>query len=76
MRTIKEALNEIRHADPGTSITEHMLRRLILDNAIPSVKLGGKHLIDLDKLYDYLSGQDCGEGAAAPSPRIRKIEER
>lgn len=40
MRTIGEAIAEIRQADPGTAFTERALRRLVVSGAVPSVKVG------------------------------------
>ena len=55
MRTINQAITEIKQADPNTAITERAIRRLITTNAVPSIKIGRKYLIDMDVLEGYLS---------------------
>ena len=54
MRGIKQAIEEIKQADPYTALTEKALRRLILTKEIPSVKIGAKYLINMDVLNNYL----------------------
>lgn len=57
MRTAPGALAIIQQEDPGTDVTLHYLRRLIKTGAIPSVPVGKKKLINVDKLIDYLKGE-------------------
>lgn len=54
MRGIKEAVQEIRSADPQTAITEHFLRGLIKTKTIPCVLAGTKQLVNMDILESYL----------------------
>lgn len=44
MRGIKQAIEEIKQADPYTALTEPALRRLIISKEIPSVRVGTKYL--------------------------------
>ncbi len=57
MRGIRQAVEEIKTADPKTALTEKALRRLILSGVLPSVVVGRKYLINLDTLERYLSGE-------------------
>lgn len=58
MRTIKEAMAEIRAHDPETAITENFLKGLCRQG-IASVMVGRKYLINLDLLESYLfKGQE------------------
>ena len=57
MRTAPGALAIIQEEDPGTEVTLHYLRRLIKTGTVPSVPVGRKKLIDVDKLIDYLKGE-------------------
>ena len=57
MRTIKEAIKEIKDYDSRTALTERGLRRLVKENTIPVVDIGNKALIDMENLYAYLSGK-------------------
>ena len=74
MRGIKQAIEEIKQADPYTALTEKALRRLILTKEIPSVKIGAKYLINMDVLNNYLfTGTTESEQITAAG--IRKIAE-
>lgn len=55
MRTIAEAVAEIRAADPDTAITPYRIRQLILCGILPSVRAGNKYLVNLDLLLEYLN---------------------
>jgi len=57
MRTIEKAAAELKAADPETALSEYMLRRLILSGQIPSVKPGGKYLVNMDVLERYLNNE-------------------
>ncbi len=56
MRTIPKAYEEVKIADPNTSLTLRALRRMVNSGEIPCVMVGTKRLIDLDLLFDFLSG--------------------
>ena len=58
MRTIKQAIKEIKESDSKTALTERGLRRLIEEKKIVSTLIGNRNLIDMDQLYDYLSGKN------------------
>ncbi len=55
MRTIKQAIGEIKQYDSQTAFTERALRRLIKENKIPVVYVGNRAMIDMDNLYRFLS---------------------
>ena len=73
MRGIKTALAEVKAADPNTALTERALRRMVLTGTIPSVRVGTKYLISLDRLFGYLGSTSASETAEAPA--IRRIAE-
>lgn len=58
MRTAPGALAIIQQQDPDTAVTLHYLRRLIKTGAIPCVPVGRKKLVNVDKLIDYLEGEE------------------
>ncbi|MBR3753644.1 MAG: hypothetical protein IKK49_00895 [Clostridia bacterium] len=58
MRTINQAIKEIKENDRDTALTERALRRLIKENKIVPIYVGNRALIDMDKLYAYLSGEN------------------
>lgn len=55
MRSITEAYQLLKEEDPGSKITVCMLRRLVADGIIPSVRSGRKILLNYDTLLTYLS---------------------
>lgn len=57
MRTIEQAVAEIRTADPNTALTKTALRRLVVSGAVPSVRVGAKYLLDMAALDSYLAGE-------------------
>lgn len=78
MRTISEAISEIRAADPNSAITPYRIRQLILCGILPSVRAGNKYLINLDYLLDYLKKPQSDRFAQAitenESGHIRRIK--
>ena len=56
MRTIPKAYEEVKRADPNTSLTLRALRRMVKSGEVPCIMVGTKRLVDLDLLFDVLSG--------------------
>lgn len=56
MRTIPKAYEEVKRADPNTSLTLRAFRRMVNSGEVPCVMVGTKRLVDLDLLFDILSG--------------------
>lgn len=54
MRTVDEAVTEIKRADPNTCVTGSMLRRWQREGKLPYITVGKKHLINLDTLIQIL----------------------
>lgn len=57
MRTIKQAIAELKEADSSTAFTESALRRAITSGDIPHIRAGNKILVNLDTVESYLSGE-------------------
>lgn len=78
MRTISEAVSEIKAADPNTGVTPYRVRQLILSGVLPSVRAGNKYLIDLDVLIEYLKNPQSDRFVQAitenESGHIRRIK--
>ncbi|MCL1986687.1 MAG: helix-turn-helix domain-containing protein [Firmicutes bacterium] len=55
MRTIPEAIKELKTLDPNNSLTQSILYRLTKSGELPSVKVGQKTLVDIDVLISYLT---------------------
>ena len=73
MRTAPEAIAEIKAVDPKTALTERALRRMINSGELPSVNVGNKKLVNLDKLFEYLNGECFDLSASSPQSKIRRI---
>ena len=74
MRGIRQAVLEIKSADPHTALTERAVRRMVADGTIPAVRVGRKYLINMDVLHNYLTNGTAGEPLQA-APGIRRIRE-
>ena len=77
MRTIAEAIQEVKKADPQTAFTQTALRRMIKIGELPSFKAGTKYLVNLDILFDYLNNPLSMQPMQIPTASgIRPIKER
>ena len=60
IRTIQAAYEEIKRADPGTSLSPSAVRRAVTSGEIPSRRVGSnggyKYMVDLDKVIEYFCG--------------------
>lgn len=54
MRTLPEAINEIKTLDPDTALTLTALRRMVKTGTIPYISVASKKLICLDALLEKL----------------------
>ncbi len=57
-RIICKVSKEIKESDSNTALTERGLSRLVEEKKIVSTIIGNRNLIDMDQLYDYLSGKN------------------
>lgn len=53
MRTLQQAVNEIKKVDPGTGVTYCALRNAVIKGLIPHVNVGSKRLVNMDDIYKY-----------------------
>lgn len=68
MRTLDEAIAELKQLDPHTAVSKYFIRRLALSGAIPTVMCGRKRLINLDGLIAYLNSDHAeDEQTTAPT---------
>ncbi len=58
MRYPQQALELIREEDPNTSLTLNFIRELAYSGKIPCIKIGRRHLINVDALIEYLESPD------------------
>lgn len=56
MRTAEGALAVIKTEDPETAVTLRAIRGLINTGKVPHVPVEKKKLVDVDRLMDYLKG--------------------
>ena len=57
LRTLSEAYNYIKEQDPGTALTPWALRLMVVSGDVPCIKSGKKYLIDMDGLFEHLTGK-------------------
>lgn len=55
IRTIKQAVAELKEIDKKTAINESMVRRLIAQNQIKYAMIGNRYLIDPQDIVAYLT---------------------
>lgn len=75
MRGIKQAVEEIKAADPYTALTERGLRSLINNGDIPCVYIGRKILINMNILNRYLYNGSSAAEELHSAPQIRRVKE-
>lgn len=81
MRTISEAVCELRAMDKHTAITPYFIRQLCLSGVLPTVKAGKKILVNLNDVLDYMEEPTADkfkphtESASEKSGVIRRIAE-
>ncbi|MDR1002075.1 MAG: hypothetical protein LBL82_02235 [Oscillospiraceae bacterium] len=75
MRTLPEAIRELKDLDPDTALTLTALRRKVKTGEIPAVSVGSKRLICLDDLLERLYNPQSAMPETAPQTGIiRRIE--
>lgn len=50
LRSVRQAIAQIKEADPGTSLSETIIRKMVSDGELPAIKFKAKYLIDMDTL--------------------------
>lgn len=55
MRTIPQAVEELKKIDPDCHISQGILRNMVKRGEVPSVKVGKKWLINLDRMLEVFS---------------------
>ena len=59
MRTIRQALTEIKEIDPNTGLNYNYVNKLCEENKIHNIIVGQKkRLLDLDELLNYFMNGD------------------
>ncbi|MBQ9346878.1 MAG: hypothetical protein IJT94_05975 [Oscillibacter sp.] len=78
MRTIDQAHADLLAADPGCALAKSALRRLVVTGRVPSVRVGSKYLIDIDRLPELLFTTTATAAAEQPETvhGIRRLEAR
>lgn len=61
MRTLKQAVNELKAADPCSAVSYNTLYIWVRSGILPSVKAGSRYLIDMDVLTSFLKGGDTDD---------------
>ena len=56
MRTISQAIAEVRASDPKTAFTEYALRQMVVKGVLPTVRIGTKYLVSMEVIETYMRG--------------------
>lgn len=75
MRTAHQAAEFFKQQDPETSFTEYHINRLINTGVVKVFHSGRKKLINLDKLIEYLNGEDQEPEKESSYGKIRRVGE-
>ena len=75
MRTIDQAYAELLATDPRCALAKTALRRMVVSGRIPSVRVGPKYLLDIDRLEEYLFTPGKAETPVTPGS-LRRLEAR
>lgn len=73
MRTVPEAMKQIREEDPNTCVTLASIQDAIRKGRLTVVEAGNKKLINYDYLIKLLSSRQQAEGEPVEKGKIRKI---
>ena len=76
MRTLPQALAEIKKIDPESAVTLTALRNLVKRGVIPTVQVSSKRLVNLDVLFAALNPTPTESKQEALSGHIRPLPER
>lgn len=78
MRSVAQAVKELKELDPNTAITESYIRRLVKQGKIKSYDMGRNILINFDYLCDFLNNPEIGtqDDIAEDYGIIRRVAER
>jgi len=55
MRTINQAIADVKKSDPDTAISTNYIRTLVKNGVLPVHKAGSKVLINMDLLENFLA---------------------
>lgn len=55
IRTINKAFDEIKQQDPETALSLYLIRQMVKQGLVPSIKAGNKRLVDVDVLQEYIN---------------------
>jgi hypothetical protein len=73
-RTIQQAYQYCKTADPETALTQYRIRQMVLTGVLHSQRVGTKYLISLEDLEAVMNAPFS---AVSPDPgAVRKVAER
>ena len=72
IRTIAEAIEEIKRLDPETAITARFIKEGIADGKIPIIRVGNKMLVNMSSIFAFLEGEAVYETVTTVNS-IRRI---
>lgn len=76
LRTLSEAYDYIKEQDPKTALTPWALRLMIVSGEVPCIKSGRKYLVDMDGLFDYLTGKIAPKNQPTEGCGLRSVPQK
>ena len=73
MRTIKQAVQQIKQDDPESCISEWWIRQLVKSDKLKCHKAGNRHILDMEALEKFLKNPPTIEEVKQLSGVLRKI---
>lgn len=73
MRTINQAIIELKTEDPGTCLTRNALRQMVLTGKVSAVMVGSKYLLNMEALQSYLNSPTPQQDSQSEYGKIRRI---
>ncbi|HAG12062.1 MAG TPA: DNA-binding protein [Desulfotomaculum sp.] len=74
MRTINQAIREIKQVDPGSCVSEWWLRKLVKSGNLKSHRAGNKFLLDMDYLDEYLKNPPTTDKPELQTGILRRVQ--
>lgn len=73
MRTLPEAIKELKKIDPETAFTLRALRTAVNNGEIPVTYVGTARLINFNMLLEYLYNGNSSAASSAEYGKIRRV---
>jgi hypothetical protein len=73
VRTLPNAIRELRESDPNTSFSLRALKRCCANGEIPVIRVASRILVNMDAVISYLETAQAAPVPVTDSNGIRRI---